>query len=71
MRLRRKVIIAFFLVSSLAAASLGWFLYKFVETQLRAELQTRLRDVALIGSQIIDKGAYANLAAQIQSLIHI
>ncbi len=65
MRLRRKVTIAFFLVSSLAAASLGYFLYKFVEHQLRAELQTRLRDVALIGSKIIDKGAYANLAAQI------
>jgi class 3 adenylate cyclase/HAMP domain-containing protein len=65
MRLRRKITIAFFLVSSLAALVLALFLYRFVERQLRSELQTRLRDIALIGSRVIDRGAYANLAEQI------
>ncbi|HTJ46810.1 MAG TPA: adenylate/guanylate cyclase domain-containing protein [Kofleriaceae bacterium] len=65
MRLRRKVTIAFFLVSALISVLLTYFLYTFIKRQLRSELETRLRDIALIGSRIVDKGAYANLAAQI------
>jgi class 3 adenylate cyclase/HAMP domain-containing protein len=65
MRLRRKVTIAFFLVSALISVLLTYSLYSFIKTQLRHELDERLRDIALIGSRIIDQGAYANLAAQI------
>ena len=42
MRLRRKITIAFFLVSSLVSLLLAVFLYRFVERQLRSELRTRL-----------------------------
>jgi class 3 adenylate cyclase/HAMP domain-containing protein len=65
MRLRRKVTIAFFLVSTLVSVLLAVALYEFIKGQLRSELELRLRDIALIGSRIIDKGAYANLTAQI------
>ena len=61
MRLRRKITIAFFLVSSLVSLLLAVFLYRFVERQLRSELRTRLRDIALIGSRSIDMDAYARL----------
>jgi len=36
MRLRRKITIAFFLVSSLVSLLLALFLYRFVERQLGA-----------------------------------
>jgi class 3 adenylate cyclase len=64
MRLRRKITVAFFLVSSLVSLILAVFLYRFVERQLRTELRTRLRDIALIGSHAIDLDAYARLQAQ-------
>jgi class 3 adenylate cyclase len=63
MRLRRKISIAFFLVSSLVSLLLAVFLYRFVDRQLRSELKARLRDIAHIGAQAIDIGAYQRLRA--------
>ncbi len=64
MRLRRKITVAFFLVSSLVSVLLALFLYRFVERQLSVELKTRLRDIAHIGSHSIDMNAYRRLAAR-------
>jgi class 3 adenylate cyclase len=64
MRLRRKITVAFFLVSSLVSLLLAVFLYRFIEKQLRSELRTRLRDIALIGSHSIDTHDLAALQAQ-------
>jgi class 3 adenylate cyclase len=64
MRLRRKITVAFFLVSSLVSVLLALFLYRFVERQLRSDLRSRLRDIAHIGASGIDPGAYDRLAAR-------
>jgi len=63
-RLRRKITIAFFLVSSLVSVLLAVFLYRFVERQLAVDLKTRLRDMAFLGASTIDRGAYARLQAR-------
>jgi class 3 adenylate cyclase/ABC-type dipeptide/oligopeptide/nickel transport system permease subunit len=63
MRLRRKLSVAFFLVSTLVSVVLAVFLYRFVERQLAAELRARLRAIASIGAQAIDPEAYARLRA--------
>lgn len=65
MRLRRKITIAFFLVSSLVSLLLAVFLYRFVEQQLESELRRRLRDIGHLGAQGIDPDAYARLRAQV------
>ncbi|HVV85308.1 MAG TPA: adenylate/guanylate cyclase domain-containing protein [Kofleriaceae bacterium] len=63
MRLRRKLTLAFFLVSALVSLVLALFLYRFVDRSLRGELRARLRDVAYLGAQTIDHGAYERLRA--------
>jgi class 3 adenylate cyclase len=68
MRLRRKITIAFFLVSSLVSLLLAVFLYRFVEDQLRGELRARLRDITHLASKNIDPAAYQRLSAQIAEL---
>ncbi len=65
MRLRWKIIVAFFLVSTVLSVMLAFFLYRFVERQLTIDLKSRLRDIAMIGSKSIDPGAYQRLRAQI------
>jgi class 3 adenylate cyclase len=64
MRLRRKLTIAFFLVSSLVSLVLALFLYRFVERQLTEELRTRLRDIAYLGAHAVDLDAYQRLRAR-------
>src|SRR5690348_2728019 len=64
MRLRRKITVAFFLVSSLVSVLLALFLYRFVERQLRSDLRGRLRDIAHIGAAGIDPAAYDRLAVR-------
>src|SRR5688500_1775684 len=68
MRLRRKITIAFFLVSSLVSLLLAVFLYRFVEDQLRGELRARLRDITHLASRNIDLVAYERLRAQVGEL---
>jgi class 3 adenylate cyclase len=65
MRLRRKITLAFFLVSTLVSLLLAMFLYRFVERQLGTELRTRLRDVTLVGAHAVDRAAYARLTAKL------
>ena len=68
MRLRRKLTIAFFGVSSVLSVLLALFLYRFVERQLKADLRDRLRDIGLIGAHMIDQAAYTRLVFQFGEL---
>ena len=63
MRLRRKLTLAFFLVSALVSLVLALVLYRFIDHSLRGELRSRLRAVAYLGAQTIDRGAYERLRA--------
>lgn len=65
MRLRRKITIAFFLVSSLVSVLLALFLYRFIERQLQAELRSKLLDMAHIGAAEVDLDAYKRLRSQL------
>ena len=68
MRLRRKITVAFFVVSALVSLLLALFLYRFIERQLRAELRSRLRNIATLGARTLDAPAYARLRAQVGDL---
>ncbi|MEO8705404.1 MAG: adenylate/guanylate cyclase domain-containing protein [Kofleriaceae bacterium] len=68
MRLRRKLTIAFFGVSSLLSVLLALFLYRFVERQLSDEYRDRLRDVTHVGIHAIDKTAYRRLVGKLGEL---
>jgi len=67
-RLRRKLTIAFFGVSSALSVLLALFLYRFVERQLKADLRDRLRDIGLIGAHLVDQAAYTRLVFQFGEL---
>ena len=67
-RLRGKLTIAFFGVSSLLSVLLALFLYRFVERQLGDEYRDRLRDVTHVGVHVIDKAAYKRLVAKFGEL---
>jgi class 3 adenylate cyclase len=64
-RLRRKITIAFFLVSALVSAVLAASLYRFVERQLGEELRDKLRDIAHLGAHAVDAAGYAGLVARL------
>jgi class 3 adenylate cyclase len=64
-RLRRKITIAFFLVSSLVSVLLALFLYRFIEHQLESELRSKLLDMAHIGAAEIEVQAYTRLHDQL------
>jgi class 3 adenylate cyclase len=63
-RLRGKLTIAFFGVSSLLAVLLALFLYRFVEQQLSDEYKSRLRNITQVGRHTIDLPAYRRLLAK-------
>ena len=65
-RLRRKLTVAFFGVSSLLSVLLALFLYRFVESQLKEDLRDRLRDITHIGAHMLDLGAYGKLVGQLE-----
>jgi class 3 adenylate cyclase len=67
-RLRRKLTVAFFGVSSLLSVLLAVFLYRLVERQLKDDLRDRLRDITHIGAHVIDREAYGRLAARAGAL---
>jgi class 3 adenylate cyclase len=67
-RLRRKLTIAFFGVSSVLSVLLALFLYRFVERQLKADLRDRLRDIGHIGAHVIDQASYTRLTFQFGEL---
>jgi class 3 adenylate cyclase/HAMP domain-containing protein len=64
-RLRTKVTVAFFLVSSLVSVLLAVFLYRFIERQLGDELRNRLMDMAHLGAAEVEAEPYSRLRAQI------
>lgn len=68
MRLRRKITIAFFAVSSLVSVLLALFLYRFVERKLADELRDRLRDLTHVGSHAVDLPAYRSLLGKLGEL---
>jgi hypothetical protein len=67
-RLRRKITVAFFLVSTLVSVVLAVFLYRFVERQLETELRDQLRSIAHLGARTIDTAAYRRLTARTREL---
>jgi len=67
-KLRRKITVAFFLVSTLVSAALAAPLYHFVERQLETELRDKLRDISQIGAHAIDTAAYLRLIAKLGEL---
>ncbi len=68
MRLRRKITIAFFGVSSLVLVVLALFLYRFVERKLESELRDRLRNLTHVGSHAIDTPTYQRLTDKLGAL---
>ncbi len=64
-RLRRKITVAFFGVSSLVSVLLALFLYRFIEGKLAEDLRDRLDNLAHVGSHAIDLSAYRALTAQL------
>ncbi len=68
MRLRRKITLAFFLVSSAVSVLLAVFLYRFIETQLGAEVRGRLADMAHLGAAEVELEPYRALAAKLGTL---
>ena len=68
MRLRRKITVAFFLVSALVSVVLAVVLYRFVERQLAVELRDKLRDIAHLGAHAVDPAAYQRLAGKLGEL---
>lgn len=68
MRLRRKITIAFFGVSSLVSLLLALFLYRFVATELEQDLRDRLHDLAYVGAHSVDVPAYRSLVARLGEL---
>ena len=63
MRLRRKLTLAFFMVSALVSLVLALVMYRFIDRSLTGELRARLRDVAYLGAHLVDRPAYARLRA--------
>ncbi|HEY0251185.1 MAG TPA: HAMP domain-containing protein, partial [Kofleriaceae bacterium] len=67
MRLRRKITIAFFLVSSAVSVLLAVFLYRFLETQLSTEIRDRLKDMAHLGAAEVELDSYNQLRGQLDA----
>ncbi len=68
MRLRGKVTIAFFVVSSAVAVLLAVFLVRFIRHQLEDEVKDRLMDMAHIGAAEVELEPYGKLLGQLGDL---
>ena len=68
MRLRRKITIAFFLVSSAVSVLLAVFLYRFIKDQLGTDVRNQLRDLAHLGAAEVELEPYEKLVAQLGTL---
>jgi class 3 adenylate cyclase/HAMP domain-containing protein len=67
-RLRRKITLAFFGISSLVSLLLALMLYRFIEGKLEDDLRDRLDDLAHVGSHGFDIAAYKTLTAKLGEL---
>ncbi|MEP6859480.1 MAG: adenylate/guanylate cyclase domain-containing protein [Deltaproteobacteria bacterium] len=65
MRLRRKITITFFLVSSAVSVLLAVFLYRFIKEQLGDEVRGRLKDMAHLGAAEVELEPYQSLVGQL------
>lgn len=59
--LKMKVIIAFFIVSSIISIILAVFLYGVLENSLTKELKSKLTDIASLGTEMINMEDYKSL----------
>jgi class 3 adenylate cyclase/HAMP domain-containing protein len=62
--LRLKIILTFFIISSLVGVSLSYFTYRILERSLFQELQMRVHNLTQVGSHLIDTEALKRLIAQ-------
>jgi class 3 adenylate cyclase/HAMP domain-containing protein len=67
-RLRPKLTIAFFVLSSLISVLLALFLYRFIEDQLERDLRARLRAMASIGAAEVEIAPYGRLVQKLGTL---
>jgi class 3 adenylate cyclase len=67
-RLRRKITLAFFGISSLVSLLLALVLYRFIEGKLEDDLRDRLDDLAHVASHGFDVAAYKSLTARLGAL---
>jgi len=65
MRLRPKLIVAFFLHSTLVCVLLAVFLCHFVNERRSADFRARLGGITHLGAKLIDRGAFDELRAKI------
>jgi class 3 adenylate cyclase len=63
--LRAKIIIAFFVISSLVSLGLAGATYWVLNETLFGELRSRVRNLTSIGSQMVDRGAIARLTSRL------
>ena len=59
--LRLKIILTFFIISSLVGVSLSYFTYRILERSLFQELQMRVHNLTQVGSHLIDREALKRL----------
>jgi class 3 adenylate cyclase len=67
-RLRGKITIAFFLVSSAVSILLAVFLYRFIKHELSEAVKDRLADMARIGAAEVEMAEYEKLVGQMGKL---
>ena len=67
MRLRRKITIAFFLVSSAVSVLLAVFLYRFIKEQLGTEVRNQLKDMSHLGAAEVEIESYQQLVDKLDS----
>jgi class 3 adenylate cyclase len=67
-KLRRKITIAFFLVSSAVSVLLAVFLYRFIKHELADDVRGRLKDMAHLGAAEVEQGSYHELVAHLGTL---
>jgi class 3 adenylate cyclase/HAMP domain-containing protein len=65
--LRAKIIIAFFVISSLVSLGLAGSTYQMVNRTLFGELRSRVRNLTSVGSLMVNRPALARLVAELES----
>lgn len=66
--LRAKLTFAFIVITALLSGGLSVFNYTQLRRQLFTELTSKLGNIAFLGAQLLDKSAFASLAARIDTV---
>ncbi len=69
--LRAKIIIAFFVISSLVSLGLAGSTYQMVNRTLFGQLRSRVRNLTSVGSLMVDRPALARLVVELESDVEI